>query len=241
MDTFETLVKTGLDKKRSSVLAALIDVGPLSMSQISAKTHINRPALYILLPQMLQAQLIVIVKKNKRVIYKAESPRRILEQYTSDYEHLQKQLTEMAHTYEHQASEKPIIKYLEGARSITYVFDDVAQTLPKNGLFFRYSSRIGDDQAYQNTRYARIRETKGIERMAIVSEEKAKKKPRKLGSSFKAIPRSFDLFADNISLVIYADKTAYIDYESKTSLIVESAKIARFQEKLFRLLFKKLS
>jgi hypothetical protein len=61
-----------------------------------------------------------------------------------------------------------------------------------------------------------------------------------LTRSFKAVPKDFDLFEDNISLLIYGDKTAYIDYGSRTSFIVESPKIARFQEKLFRLLYKKL-
>lgn len=56
----------------------------------------------------------------------------------------------------------------------------------------------------------------------------------------KAIPKKFDLFEDNISLIIYGDKIAYVDYNSNTAFIVESAKIARFQEKLFKLHYQLL-
>ena len=56
----------------------------------------------------------------------------------------------------------------------------------------------------------------------------------------RTIPKEFDLFEDNVSMVIYGNKTAHIDYNSKTSSVVESEKIARFQEKLFKLLWKKL-
>lgn len=76
--------------------------------------------------------------------------------------------------------------------------------------------------------------------MVIASEIKAAQKPKKLERSIKVIPKEFDLFEDNVSLVIYGNKTAYIDYGSQTAFIVESPKIARFQEKLFRLLYKKL-
>lgn len=240
MDTFEAFSRAGLDKKTAAVLAALVDKGVLSISGICRETHINRPALYALIPRMQSAGLISSVKKNKRALYKAESPARLLELYQEGHREVEKRLTEIAAEYGRVSHDKPVIKYFEGKRGITYVFDDVARTLPKGGLFFRYSSRVGDAGDYQNTIYAGLRDSKSIERMAIVSEEKAKVKSRKLDRTVKAVPKAFDLFADNISLVIYGDKTAYIDYGSKTSFIVESAKIARFQEKLFRLLYKKL-
>ncbi|MBP9757485.1 MAG: hypothetical protein KBD06_02705 [Candidatus Pacebacteria bacterium] len=240
MDTFEAFSRAGLGKKEASVLAALVDKGVLSISGISKETHINRPALYELLPRMQNAGLIHVVKKNKRALFKAESPARLLESYQSEHREVEKRLSEITAEYTRISHDKPVIKYFEGQRGTTYVFDDVARTLPKGGLFFRYSSRVGDASDYKNTLYAGLRDSKSIERMAIVSEDKAKGKTRKLDRSVKAIPKSFDLFADDISLVIYGDKTAYIDYGSKTSFIVESAKIARFQEKLFRLLYKKL-
>jgi hypothetical protein len=98
----------------------------------------------------------------------------------------------------------------------------------------------GDTKQFEHTYYARVRDTKKLERLVITSQEKAQSKVKKLNRSIKAIPKEVDLFEDNISLVIYGDKTAYIDYSSQTSFIIESAKIAHFQEKLFKLLYKNL-
>lgn len=240
MDNFEIFVKAGLDKKSAAIYAALLDKGIQSLSQISKETHINRPALYALLPRMQQTGLVNRIQKQKSSFYKAESPLRVLEMYQEDHKDLSELLGQIAQEHQEGPHDKPIIKYLEGRRGMTFVFDDIARTLPKGGIFYRYSSRTGSSTGLQGTFYAKVRDERGIERMVITSEEKARTMKKKLERAVKVIPKDFDLFADNISLIIYGDKTAYIDYDSKTSFIVESVKIARFQEKLFRLLYKKL-
>ena len=240
MDTFEILTRAGLDKKSASVLAALLDKGAMSLSGISKETHINRPALYELLPRLIERGLVSQIRRQKRSFYRAESPLKLLESYKAEHRDIELRLATIAEEYVNQSQDRPIIKYFEGYRGVTFVFDDIVESLPRSSVFYRYSSRTGDADTYRNTHYEKMRDAKQIERMVITSEEKASKKSKKLERSVKAIPKEFDLFADNISLVIYGDKTAYIDYDSKTSFIVESAKIAKFQEKLFRLLYKKL-
>lgn len=240
MDTFEVFVHAGLDRKAAAILATLVEKGPLSLSDLNRETHINRPALYALIPRLVDGGLVSLEKRNKRTLYRAESPVRLLERYRQERVDVEEKLNAIAVEYARGSHEKPVIQYFEGKRGVTFVFDDIARTLPKNGIFFRYSSRTGDEKEFHDTFYSQTRDVKRLERMVITSEAKAKNKSKKLDRSVKAVPKDFDLFADNVSLVIYGDKTAYVDYDSKTSFIVESAKIARFQEKLFRLLYKKL-
>ncbi|HEY0964418.1 MAG TPA: helix-turn-helix domain-containing protein [Candidatus Paceibacterota bacterium] len=241
MDTFELLTKTGLSKKEAAVYTALLEHGTLSLSDISRETHINRPALYQLLPKMKKDGLVSAVQKQRRLFYRAESPDRLLEMYKDEHKEIAKRLTELSEAHRYASPDKPLIKYFEGRHGVKFVFDDIAHTLPSDSTFYRYSARAGGKTAdFENTYYARVRDTKRIERLVITSEEKASQKPKKLERSVKAIPKEFDLFEDNISLVIYGNKTAYIDYSSNTAFIVESEKIARFQEKLFKLLYKKL-
>ncbi len=240
MDHFEVLSRAGMSKKEAAVYAALLDKGVMTLSQVSKETHINRPALYTLLPKMQRDGVVSQVQKQKRIYYKAESPARLLEAYKAEHAAIATQLSDMARTYATHTGDKPTIKYFEGMKGVTFVFDDIAHTLPKGSTFFRYTSRTGNTQNLAHTYYAKVRDAHQLERMVITSEEKAKGKEKKLERSVKVVPKEFDLFEDNISLVIYGDKTAYIDYTSNTAFIVESAKIARFQEKLFRLLYKKL-
>jgi hypothetical protein len=55
-----------------------------------------------------------------------------------------------------------------------------------------------------------------------------------------SIPKLYDLFEDNISKIIYANKVAIIDYDTETSFIIENKKLADFEKKIFKLLFKYL-
>jgi sugar-specific transcriptional regulator TrmB len=241
MDTFELLTHAGLSKKEAAVYTALLERGALSLMDISRDTHINRPALYELLPRMQKKGLVSLVKNKRRVQYKAESPDHILRAYRENHKDIADRLEALSLEYGHAQHDKPLIKYFEGRHGVIFVFDDVAHTLPRGGAFFRYSARKGKDLPdFEQSYYRKTRDTKRIERLVITSADRAKEKEPKLDRHVKAIPKDFDLFEDNISLVIYGDKIAYIDYESNTAFIVESHKIARFQEKLFKLLYKKL-
>lgn len=240
MNTFETLTQAGLSKKEAAIYSALFENGVLSLSDISKHTHINRPALYQLLPALQNKGYISQVQKQRRTFYKAESPERILEAHRKNQADTQTLLTALTEQFEQGQGERPTIKYFEGEKGVRFIFDDIAYTLPKGSTFYRYTSHTGDGKPYESTHYAKVRDTKQLERLVITSEEKAKRKIPKLERSVRSIPKDFDLFADNISLVIYGQKIAYVDYSSKTTFIVESEKIARFQEKLFKLLWKKL-
>jgi hypothetical protein len=52
------------------------------------------------------------------------------------------------------------------------------------------------------------------------------------------IPKNFDLFEDNVSKIIYKNKVAIVDYNSLSGFIIENRLFAKFEEKLFKLLFK---
>jgi len=133
------------------------------------------------------------------------------------------------------------LKYFEGDHGIRFVFDDVIHTLPPGSEFYRYSSRKNTStKNFENTMYARHRDKRKIERLVITSQAKAKLKKPKLERAIKVIPDTVDLFEDDVSLIIYGPKLAYLDYSSKTSFIIESEKIASFQKKLFKLLWKQL-
>jgi hypothetical protein len=50
--------------------------------------------------------------------------------------------------------------------------------------------------------------------MVITNEYLNSLKPNKMEKEVVVIPKSFDLFEDNITKIIYANKVAIIDYNS---------------------------
>lgn len=242
MDYFHLLLDCGLSKKEASTYLALLERGELTLSKISLHTHINRPALYQVLPHLQEKGLITERKQGKRTVYKAESPERIEAIISQGYQRSLEGIKQLQVEQEKRVSEKPIVQFFDTKNATDFVFDDVALTLPRGGTYYRYSSQLAGNKREMSKAsiYYEKRESKQLERVVITSEEKLAQKQPKLNRHLKAIPKEFDLFEDNVSLLIYGDKTAYIDYNSMTAVLIESPKIARFQEKLFKALYRYL-
>lgn len=241
MDYFPVLLRSGLSKKEAAIYIALLEHGPMTLAAVSHVTHINRPALYATFPELSEKGLVSSVVKGKRRTYIAEPVERVEMLYEEREKNQKAELAAFKEAYAKVPEARPVVKYFEGKKGMHFAFDDVVAVLPRRGVFYRYSARTGPkSEAFSDTTYSRLREKMEIERYVIASEGKAAEKKPKLNRHVRAIPKDFDLFEDNVSLLIYGNKTAYVDYETETTLLIESEKIARFQEKLFKLLWKNL-
>lgn len=231
--------KIGLSESDAEVYACLVKGGEMLPTQISKKTSLYRPVVYKAIENLDDKKLIRISSKGKRKTYIAESPER-LESLFKEYEKsFFNDIEDIYKMYESSA-EKPTISIAEGEQAIRDTYSDVVNTLDKNEKYYRYSSI----QQFKKNKfipkdYEYIRDKKGLERMVITGFNNQPTKKR-LGRSFKSIPKEFDLFEDEVNLVIYKDKVAIIDYPSKMTINIQHKKFAEFQKKLFRLLFSRL-
>lgn len=74
----------------------------------------------------------------------------------------------------------------------------------------------------------------------ILSEKSFAQKKRKLEREEKTVLSRDIILDDNIMFTIYGDKISLIDFNKQTAILIESPEMARFQEKIFKLLYKKL-
>ena len=77
METVEVLRKTGLNEKESQIYLALLELGTASVQSIAFKAGIKRPTTYLVLDD-LQAKGLVSEVPQKKALYTAESPERLL-------------------------------------------------------------------------------------------------------------------------------------------------------------------
>ncbi len=237
MKELKILQKIGLSENEASIYLCLIKNGYLSISQVSELTKIHRPWIYKTLPHLIDLGLISEVIQWKRRLYAGESPdnlENIFEKTRSDFTNA---LFSLRNEYKKE-KQKPILKSIEGENFNKFIFEDVVNTLDFWETYMRYSARTTDQWTEKYDIYRKIRDTKEIQRLIITSEDNAKKKPKRLNHEVLTIPSNYDLFDDNISKVIYKDKVAIIDYNTKTSFIIEDEKFAKFEAKIFKLLFK---
>jgi len=93
---------------------------------------------------------------------------------------------------------------------------------------------------YLSKKYRLLRDRKKLERKVITNAPNKAQKHVRLEREIKVVPPDFDLFEYNVSQVIYGDKVAVIDYNTETAVVIENETIAKFQQKIFELLFRKL-
>lgn len=226
----------GFTEEEIRIYLCLAENGLSTVTAISRKTKMSRPTCYSLLASLMKKGGVKKSKKGKSVVYQASDPDFLLSLFESAHAEGVRSLSSLALTYKNQ-NFIPEMTFYSGAENISKIYDDIAHTLPKGGTYFRYTSR--NDETRRSPVYSRLRAEKEIERLVITSEKKKSTKSHDPNRFIKTVPRDFS-FDDNVTAIIYGTKIAHIDFNSHSAIVIESPQLARFQEKLFKLLWRKL-
>src|SRR3989338_567762 len=233
------LNKLGLSKSAGAVYLTLVGSPPLGVSDIARKTGEYRPATYRALAELARHELVVVAPGKKRKYYSAESPRqlrRLVEASLAELDNALPQLTERFLMRE----KAPLVRVLEGKRGITAVFNNVLDTLPKGGTFYRISAEraLARTNSYLPKDYRERRDAKALERFVITTKAVGAQKKERMERAMKYFPDGPVVFDQDTIELVYADTIAFMDLNTETALLVESPPLAEFQKKLFRLLFR---
>lgn len=235
------LEKLGMRQDEANIYAALLGSGPETVSGIAKSTGLHRPAIYRILPHLIERGLVTSVPRGKQKRFAAESPEKLKTLVDEVAGDLQEAIPELMRAFSSR-SKKPIVKFLEGRKGIMSVFEDLILTLRRGDVFYRYSSgrEVKKNERYLPKNYREVRDQKQLERFVITNEQTAKTKKPRLERGMKVVPKDFGLFDYDITEIIYGDKVAFIDYNTETAFVVENPVIAEFQKKIFRILYEKL-
>lgn len=241
MNTSTLLRQLGLSKNAALVYLSLLNLGPASIARISAESGVQRPLVYKVLPELLSMGLAAKAPRGKRTHYSALSPARLRNLHRTLDAHLDLALPALEERFLASGA-RPHITYLEGRAGIVSVYEDIIETLPKEGIFYRYSSgsKTKKHEYYVPKDYRAKRDAKKLERYVITNKQTASKKSSRLERAVKVIPEGSDLFTYNITQLIYGTKVAFVDYNTESAIIIENPVIAAFQERLFKLLYQRL-
>lgn len=223
-------------KGESSVYLFLAENGISNLSAIARNLHLSRTTTYSHIEKLLKRKFIIKTKLKKRNLYEVSDPSFILSEFELVYKEGAQALSTLSRSLKKTAY-IPVTKIFTGEKEVTSIFDDIATTLPKGGTYFRYTSR--NSELERAPLYQILRKEKEIERLVITSIHKAGSKNKDANRFIKTVPKDF-AFDDNVTTMIYANKIAYIDYSTMIGVVIESPQLAHFQEKIFKLLWKKL-
>ena len=211
------------------------------MSALSRATGLHRPLIYRALPGLKEKGLVTTSPHGKQTRYAAESPERLKLLVTNLHTSLDALLPDLFSTFVTKGK-RPIIRFLEGKKGITAVFEDLLQTLQRGDVFYRYSSGrdMKKNESYLPKDYRLVRDKKQLERFVITNEKTSQQMQKQLERSMKVLPASSGTFEYDVTQIFYGPKVAFIDYESESALIIESSVMAKFQIHLFKILFERL-
>ncbi len=241
MSKKDLLTAFGLHEKESRIYRALIEYGLQNVTDIAKHTGLYRTDIYTYLNTLISRGLASSRLKGKRRLYSAESPHKLsilFEEFSASFEDL---VPELEKKYTSRSPSVRIHAY-EGKAGIRSVYDDIVATLPKGGTFYRYSSSqtARARNTYVSKAYTKLRDGKRLERYVITNAATKSHKKLKIDRYIKIVPAHYDLFEYNVTQLIYGNKIAFVDYNSETATVIENAKVAEFQKKIFTLLFNKL-
>lgn len=233
----------GLQKHEITLYLALLELGNATIADLTRHTHLHRPMVYTWLDSLIEKNLAAFSFKGKRKIYFAESPKKLESLIRDLSTGLTDSLPELIGKYEKHEAQKPKIKFFEGKRMITLVYEDVLNTCKRGDVFYRYESPkafLIQDAILPPAYFERICKNKEIQKFIITNEKTLKTKKPVPERKAKAVPASIDIFDYDITQIIYNNKVAFLDLAASTAWVIESERFAHFQERLFRLLFEKL-
>jgi len=231
----------GIDEKSGIIYVALVDFGRLNISQISERTDIQRMEIYRKLPYLLESWIIIEVKVWKKKLYTAGSPKILEDLLLEKQREAKNVIWEIQKNFKNK-EQRPNVVYQEWWKSITDTFNDIVNTLNTWDVFYRISSEVDVDKSnsYLAKDYRDKRDRKKLERFVITTKNTNAVKKARLERNTVVFPESYEQFDENIQMIIYNNKIAYVDYNNENSIIIENSKISRFQQKIFKALFKGL-
>lgn len=244
MENLTFLMKLGLSEREGIVYLALLSSPAMGVSEIARSTKLQRTQVYDALGGLTEQGLIVTSPKGKYMQYSAESPKKLEKNFLTLSNTFDEKIESLTSLQAESRTARPVVKYFEGVSAISSIHDDIVMSLKKGDTYRRYSSSKaivnGKGSPYLSKKYRLVRDAKELERKVITNVPNKIRKKERLERTIKTVPTDFDLFEYNVSQVIYGDKIAVIDYNTDTAVVIENAVIAKFQEKIFELLFRKL-
>lgn len=241
MKKFESLLdRLWLSENERIIYLTLLENPYLTVSDIARKTKYHRPMVYKSLAALeSEGYIEKSFLEWKRYFYHATSPTKLrdkLDEIRKIADHLIPEMEEL-HNKKYEA---PILSVREGIDWIRSIHGDLVHSLKKGDTYFRYSSTRDQKSrkvSYIPNDYILVQKSKELSRFVITNKEHEAINNNNPYREIISIPSSFDPFDDNISKIIYGNKVAIIDYDSQMGFIIENERFARYEEKIFRLLY----
>ena len=213
----------------------------MNISQLARASRLHRPAIYELLPALIEKKLVKEVKTNKRIAYRSTGTQ-ALETWRASRDHAYASELKKLKKNDIQADVSDDVRVYRG-KEMRRVWEDVLASTPRASVFFRYDGYAPPihTKEYMPADYYEKIEHKKIDRFVITNGALRKSAYKKrLECASRMLPASFDPFEQGVSQFIFGDKIALIDFKTETAFVITNKALAAFHTKVFQFLYRTL-
>ncbi len=248
MSVLNQLKSMGLSDNEAKVYLAMLELGPATVLEISAKAGVNRPTTYVQIESLKKIGLVSTQTKGKKQLFIAESPEQLdfmIDRQKSELdqkkEELQKLLPELTNLF-NLSDSKPQVRFFEGREGLLKMHSELLRTDVKEVVSF--TSADGLLKTFPD--YPKIlssrRVQKGIKSRLIYTnkgEPVLKKHDDNMLRETKYV--SPDKFPFKSDVAIYGDNISISAFEGKVvGVIITHKELADSFRALFNLLWESL-
>jgi sugar-specific transcriptional regulator TrmB len=124
MEITEVLNQIGLNQKQANVYLALLELGTATVHPIATKAGIKRPTAYLILEDLQRKGMVSVIPREKKVMYTAESPEKIIQDLNKKQELIKRFMPNMLALY-NAKKDKPQVLLFEGREGVGQVYDKI--------------------------------------------------------------------------------------------------------------------
>lgn len=126
MEIQQVLEQTGLNEKQANVYLAVLELGSASVQAIARKAGLKRPTTYLILDELEQKGLASIVPQ-KKALYTAESPERLISDLYKKEELVKRFLPDLLALH-NAKKEKPQVQLFQGKDGVRQVYAKIFES-----------------------------------------------------------------------------------------------------------------
>jgi sugar-specific transcriptional regulator TrmB len=122
----KVLEQSGLSEKEVKVYLALLELGSASVQVIARKADIKRPTTYLVLDELEQKGLVSVIPQ-KKALYTAESPERLIKELSKKQEIVKRFLPDLLALY-NAKKDKPKVQLFQGEQGVKLVYQKIFES-----------------------------------------------------------------------------------------------------------------
>jgi len=136
------LANLGLSENGAKVYTAMLELGPATVMEISAKAGVNRPTTYFQIEALKKMGLVSSQTKGKKQLFIAEAPEQLefmIDRQRGELDQKKEELKKIMPELEgmfNLAGEKPQVRFFEGKGGLIKMQDELIRVNPKEVLDF---------------------------------------------------------------------------------------------------------